>query len=67
MTLDEIVGALPDVGFRLKNLFGRSDGTWEAHVHDVAAHPDTYAFGRAATPAEAIAAALKGAGVTVED
>lgn len=67
MTLDEIVGALPDAGYRLKNLFNKTDGSWEAHVFDVSSHPDTYTFGRAALPADAIAAALKASGVTIED
>lgn len=65
-TLDELVDALPGVGLRLHNLFQGRDGGWEAQVCDRDATVG-YTFGRAATPVDALLAALKVAGIKFEE
>lgn len=65
-TLDEVIAALPDAGFTVRNLFQTKEG-WRAHIHDTSAAEPTYVFGCAEAPAEAILAALKAAGVKIDD
>lgn len=65
-TFDEVIAALPDAGFTVRNLFQTKDG-WRAHIHDTKDAEATYVFGTAATPAEALLAALKSAGVKIDD
>lgn len=62
--VDELLGALPEVGLRLHNLFQLGDG-WQANVRASDGDP-CFEFGRGATPAQALVAALKAAGVKVE-
>lgn len=64
-TLDEVIEALPEAGFTVRNLFQTKEG-WRAHIHDTSDHESTYIFGSAATPAEALLGALKVAGVSID-
>ena len=65
MTVDEILAELPGLRLRLRNLFQLGDG-WQANVCEA---DDTvgFQFGRGAAPVEALTAALKAAGVKVEE
>lgn len=64
-TLDEILAALPDAGFTVRNLFQVKEG-WRAHIHDTSDVEASYVFGCAPTPAEALVGALKAAGVSID-
>jgi hypothetical protein len=65
-TLDEVITALTEAGFTVRNLFQVKEG-WRAHIHDTSDAEASYVFGCAATPAEALLCALKAAGVTIDD
>lgn len=65
MTLDELIGCLPDVGLRLWLMCDNSTDGWYCVVNE-AVNPSNQFYGNGETAIEAICAALKLAGVELE-
>lgn len=64
---DEILGALAEVGLRLWMLDQIDDGRWHAAVYNPLDPLKSRVEGEGDTPADALTAALKEAGVDVSD
>jgi hypothetical protein len=68
MRLDEILDALPGAGLKLTHLGWHTGADpWGATIRDIAQGPDGVYWGQGNTPVEAMAGALRMAGVELTD
>lgn len=68
MSLDDLIAALPAVGLKLTHLGWHAGGDpWGATIRDIAQGEDGTFWGQGPTPVAAMAAALRMAGVSVDD
>lgn len=67
MRLDEVLAALPGIGFLVWRLDQGGDGAWHTVLEDTQADPLAHYRGDGATALDAVTKALGAAGVDVTD